>query len=89
LAVGLSRIRTGDGWFGAKRTPQAASFSVAELGGSDSLLIRPSQWLNFGDPYREFEFYLLRELVRGDPFDDLPENEPTGDGMIGEDPPRA
>ena len=36
LAVGLSRIRTGDRGFGAKMTPQTAFISVGKLGGSDS-----------------------------------------------------
>ncbi len=36
-----SRIRTGDGGFGASKAQQPALFSVGKLGGSDSLLIRP------------------------------------------------
>ncbi len=40
LAVGLSRIRTGDGGFGASKAQQPAFFSVGKLGGSDSLQIR-------------------------------------------------
>jgi hypothetical protein len=46
-------------------TPQAADFSVAKLGGSDSLSIRPGQRRNFRDPYREFEFLIghVRRLV--------------------------
>jgi hypothetical protein len=56
LAVGLSRIRTGDGGFRVRMTPQPVYFSVAMLSGSDSLSIRPSQRKNFRDPSREFEF---------------------------------
>jgi len=40
LAVGLSRIRTGDGGFGASKAQQPTFFSVGKLGGSDSLQIR-------------------------------------------------
>ncbi len=58
LAVGLSRIRTGDGGFAASKAQQSAFFSVGKLGGSDSLLIRPSQPQKFRDPYREFEFLI-------------------------------
>ncbi len=39
-------------------TPQPVFFSVAKSGGSDSLLIRPSQRQNFRDPYLEFEFLI-------------------------------
>jgi hypothetical protein len=39
-------------------TPQVVFVSVAKFGGSDSLLIRPSQRQNFRDPYREFEFLI-------------------------------
>jgi hypothetical protein len=45
LAVGLSRIRTGDGGFGASKAQQPAFFSVGKLGGSDSLSIRSSEGL--------------------------------------------
>ena len=37
LAVKPSRIRTGDGGFASSKAQQPAFFSVAELGGSDSL----------------------------------------------------
>jgi hypothetical protein len=40
LAVEPACIRTGDREFGARTTPQAAAFSVAKFGGSDSLSIR-------------------------------------------------
>ena len=40
LAVLLWRIRTGDDWFRAQGGLQPVVFSVVELGGSDSLLIR-------------------------------------------------
>ena len=43
LAVGLSRIRTGDGGFGASKAQQPALFSVAKLDGSDSLSIHPNR----------------------------------------------
>ena len=39
LAVGLSRIRTGDAGFEAAKAQQSPFFSVAKFGGSDSLLI--------------------------------------------------
>ena len=43
LGEGHSRIRTGDCGFRAWKSPQPVFFSVAQLGGSDSLSIRPSK----------------------------------------------
>ncbi len=48
----------GDGGFAASKAQQSAFFSVAKFGGSDSLLIPPSQRQNFRDPYREFEILI-------------------------------
>jgi hypothetical protein len=45
LAVGLSRIRTGDGRFATSKAQQPEFFSVGKLGGSDSLQIRLSDGL--------------------------------------------
>jgi len=48
---GASRIRTGDCGFRAQRRPRPAFFSVAKLGGSDSLSIRLSLVINQGLAY--------------------------------------
>jgi hypothetical protein len=49
---GPGRTRTGDCGFRAWKTLQSAFVSVAELGGSDSLLIRLSE-INGGELYRD------------------------------------
>ena len=60
LADGLSRIRTGDGGFGDSKAQHPTLFSVAKLGGSDSLLVRPSEGPDSEDQYCNFEFKQLR-----------------------------
>ena len=60
LAAKPSRIRTGDFGFRAWKTPHPAFFSVAKLGGSDPLSIRPSEGLGSADQYCKYEFHSLR-----------------------------
>ncbi len=60
LAVGFSRIRTGDGGFGASKAQQPAFFSVGKFGGSDSLSIRPSEGLGSADRYSKYDLHSLR-----------------------------